>query len=81
MAGALVAIRGGDGGLNRPRIGIFGTSAGAAGIPAAAKEQMPRADVSWTRDVKRRTNMGRGLLLWMLGIPLPIVILILLFWH
>jgi len=25
--------------------------------------------------------MGRGLLLWLLGIPLPIVLLILLFWH
>jgi hypothetical protein len=25
--------------------------------------------------------MGRGLLLWMLGIPLPIIILLALFWH
>jgi len=25
--------------------------------------------------------MGRGILLWFLGIPIPIIILILLFWH
>jgi len=25
--------------------------------------------------------MGRGILLWMLGIPIPIILLILLFWH
>jgi len=25
--------------------------------------------------------MGRGILLWMLGIPLPIIILLALFWH
>jgi hypothetical protein len=26
-------------------------------------------------------NMGRALLLWLLGIPIPIIILILIFWH
>jgi hypothetical protein len=26
-------------------------------------------------------GMGRGLLLWLLGVPLPIVILLALFWH
>jgi hypothetical protein len=26
-------------------------------------------------------NMGKGILLWLLGIPLPIIILLLLFWH
>jgi len=25
--------------------------------------------------------MGRGILLWLLGVPLPIVILLALFWH
>jgi hypothetical protein len=25
--------------------------------------------------------MGRGILLWLIGIPIPIIILILLFWH
>jgi hypothetical protein len=26
-------------------------------------------------------GFGRGLLLWMLGIPLPIILLLALFWH
>jgi hypothetical protein len=26
-------------------------------------------------------NMGKGILLWLLGIPIPIIILILIFWH
>jgi len=25
--------------------------------------------------------MGRGILLWLLGVPIPVIILILLFWH
>jgi len=27
------------------------------------------------------TVMGRGILLWMLGIPIPIIILLALFWR
>jgi hypothetical protein len=30
---------------------------------------------------ERRLSMGRGILLWLLGVPIPIIILILLFWH
>jgi hypothetical protein len=26
-------------------------------------------------------KLGKGLLLWLLGIPIPIIILILIFWH
>jgi hypothetical protein len=29
----------------------------------------------------RRQTMGKGILLWLLGIPIPIILLILLFWH
>ena len=29
----------------------------------------------------RRFSMGRGILLWLLGVPIPVIILILLFWH
>jgi hypothetical protein len=29
----------------------------------------------------KETPMGRGILLWLLGVPIPIIILILLFWH
>jgi hypothetical protein len=26
-------------------------------------------------------RMGRGILLWLLGIPIPIIIIIMLLWH
>ena len=26
-------------------------------------------------------RMGRGILLWLLGVPIPIIILLALFWH
>lgn len=29
----------------------------------------------------RKAFMGKGIILWLLGIPLPIIILIVLFWH
>jgi hypothetical protein len=28
-----------------------------------------------------RTDMGRGILLWLLGVPIPIIILLALIWH
>jgi hypothetical protein len=36
------------------------------------------------RGVKSRkefSSMGRGILLWLLGVPIPIIILLALFWH
>jgi hypothetical protein len=32
-------------------------------------------------DGGKRMGFGRGLLLWLLGIPLPIIILLAIFWH
>ncbi len=32
-------------------------------------------------DEEKPMGMGRGILLWLLGVPLPIVILLALFWH
>ena len=29
----------------------------------------------------KESSMGRGILLWLIGVPIPIIILILLFWH
>jgi hypothetical protein len=29
-----------------------------------------------SRQIVRRNNMGRGLLLWLIGIPLPIILII-----
>jgi hypothetical protein len=35
------------------------------------------------RYIRRRTAMGfgKGALLWLLGVPLPIILLLALFWH
>jgi hypothetical protein len=30
--------------------------------------------------MQQEVPMGRGILLWLLGIPIPIIILIMLFW-
>jgi hypothetical protein len=30
---------------------------------------------------KRRLRMGRGILLWLLGVPIPVIILLALIWH
>jgi len=30
---------------------------------------------------RRSFPMGRGILLWLVGVPIPIIILILIFWH
>ena len=32
-------------------------------------------------NLQRRIVMGRGILLWLLGIPIPIIILLALVWH
>jgi hypothetical protein len=32
-------------------------------------------------DKLEEDNMGRGILLWLLGVPLPIIILLALLWH
>jgi hypothetical protein len=31
--------------------------------------------------VREEANLGRGILLWLLGVPIPVIILVLLFWH
>jgi hypothetical protein len=35
----------------------------------------------WKIKVLGEVEMGKGILLWLLGIPIPIIILLLLFWH
>jgi hypothetical protein len=30
---------------------------------------------------RRTMDLGRGALLWLLGVPLPIILLLALFWH
>jgi hypothetical protein len=33
------------------------------------------------REQYKEHIMGRGILLWLLGVPIPIIILLALFWH
>jgi hypothetical protein len=33
------------------------------------------------RATTEETNMGRGILLWLIGVPIPIIILLALIWH
>jgi hypothetical protein len=35
----------------------------------------------WQFTKERDMGFGRGILLWLLGVPLPIIILLALFWH
>jgi hypothetical protein len=36
---------------------------------------------AFTTPEEKTMGFGRGLLLWLIGIPLPIIILLALFWH
>jgi hypothetical protein len=40
-----------------------------------------RQDQSWSVAKEDVMGFGRGALLWLIGIPLPIIILLALFWH
>jgi len=51
-------------------------------MEASAAEPKIHVDVIGERqDTEADMGFGRGLLLWLLGIPLPIIILLALFWH
>lgn len=43
-----------------------------------ATQQFTSKRHSFVEDIM---GFGRGLLLWLIGIPLPIIILLALFWH
>jgi hypothetical protein len=45
-------------------------------IGAPAKPDAPGSAIN-----SRRATMGRALLLWLLGVPIPIIILLALIWH
>jgi len=42
-------------------------------------EQEYRFDVLHVPDVDMEAKMGRGLLLWLIGVPIPVIILLWLF--
>jgi hypothetical protein len=45
------------------------------------QERFVTCTVSSTNQTEERMGFGRGLLLWLIGIPLPIILLLALFWH
>jgi hypothetical protein len=47
----------------------------------AAFEELSRPSVieGWQRN--KELHMGRGILLWLLGVPIPVIILLALIWH
>jgi hypothetical protein len=56
---------------------------GSRGTQDAQKLFIP-ANSNFTRArsrLSKEENMGRGILLWLLGVPIPIIILLALFWH
>jgi len=36
---------------------------------------------AWKRSKEITMGFGRSLLLWLLGVPIPIIILLAIFWH
>jgi hypothetical protein len=64
------------------QVSLAGSSL-ACGDPVHLDGTKPAsAALSGTINMKRRRfSMGRGILLWLLGVPIPVIILILLFWH
>jgi hypothetical protein len=37
--------------------------------------------LSLSSELLEETTMGRGILLWLLGVPIPIIIILALIWH
>jgi hypothetical protein len=51
-------------------------------VAAAAVRNLSSPNSFGINDLLQRdVSMGRGILLWLLGIPIPIIILLALFWH
>lgn len=53
---------------------------GAFGLPQPSLER----DETIARFLSiqlKESDMGRGILLWLLGVPIPIILLLALFWH
>jgi hypothetical protein len=48
---------------------------------ASGAEQKFHITVEPDRNQEAEMGFGRGALLWLLGVPLPIVLLLALFWH
>jgi hypothetical protein len=69
---------------------VIGQGRAAQGRPAASikflkpfleRKFLPGIVADRSHAFHKEAIMGRGILLWLLGVPIPIIILILLFWH
>ena len=50
---------------------------GASAIPCGLRAM----NIAKTEQTRKEAKMGRGILLWLIGVPIPIIILLALFWH
>jgi len=55
--------------------------AGGKAALSRSEPQTPPAVLSQSKPNRGRRSMGKGILLWLLGIPIPIILLLLIFWH
>jgi hypothetical protein len=62
---------------NRSEIAAFLRSRRAS----EARRKMRAASAAARHSIEGELPMGRSILLWLLGVPIPIIILIALFWH
>jgi len=53
---------------------------GGTFIPRRIGTPLPRP-AFYRHDIRKEADMGKGILLWLLGIPIPIIILLLILWH
>jgi hypothetical protein len=56
----------------------------ASGCNVDCRKKTSRRNKHTNKDRKQKEavmGFGRGLLFWLLGIPIPIIILLALFWH
>ena len=52
-----------------------------AGPEPASRQPIYRASRILTGAGLEGNDMGRGILLWLLGVPIPVIILLALIWH
>lgn len=52
---------------------------GALGLPL--RQEPSRSRNVFEKFAKQEGSMGKGILLWLIGIPIPIILLLALFWH
>jgi hypothetical protein len=65
--------------ISRPRAGSDARWQRCANPRAGEVELSYEADVLVAVEIAEEAKMGRGLLLWLIGIPIPIILLIWLF--